>query len=332
MGREQPIKGAALPARISLRQTKPKSKNSFSVSKLPQVHDAELCNILRDERLDITIKKDAADKEQEEACDLDSFSEFDVDLAEFATSVESLLGSGVDEDNLGEVFNHKEEKENEIDAYVGEVAKSAMVKVKNEEEVDADADTVCHLESVFDMTSEDAFHWNNIESVLSLVQEEKKPMVASNSGSRKAIRCSHIFFYLRALATLSLTHSPLPPSLCAAAAFPSIVAAATLGLGEERERLTKGRARRRREAGGEGREEREGGGMREGGVRGGREERREVLPHRRRARIALLGSFAHHSLVVGTAGSSAPLRASTMSGCWNSGCSLLHLCVDIIEH
>ncbi|KAJ1437920.1 CCT domain [Sesbania bispinosa] len=146
--------------------------------------DAEPCNILRDERLDITIKKDAADEEQgEEACDLDSFSEFDVDLAEFAASVESLLGSGVDEDNLGEVFNHKEEKNEIIDAYVGEVSKSAMVKVKNEEEVDADADTVCHLESVFDMTSEGAFHWNNIESVLSPVQEEKEPMVASNSGS-----------------------------------------------------------------------------------------------------------------------------------------------------
>ena len=147
--------------------------------------DAELCNMYNEVRDE---KNHAAD---EEACDSDNFSEFlpsDMNLAEFAADVESLLGSGLDEDS-GEmkgskVFDCKEEVERE-DACVGEGTKSAMVKVKDEE---LDADTACHLESVFDMTS-DAFDWN-IESVLSPAaaphEEEEKavvPVAASNSSS-----------------------------------------------------------------------------------------------------------------------------------------------------
>ncbi|KAG5041699.1 hypothetical protein GLYMA_05G233700v4 [Glycine max] len=92
--------------------------------------------------------------------DLDSFS--DMDFAEFAADVESLL----------------DKEDDEISACVGggEGVQGAMVKVKDEEEIDGDV--ACYLESVFD----DAFHWNNIESVLSDAREEKEGVVACDGG------------------------------------------------------------------------------------------------------------------------------------------------------
>ncbi|KAE9607539.1 hypothetical protein Lal_00026544 [Lupinus albus] len=127
-------------------------------------NSADFCNIYNDE---VSIKNDAANDET--ACDLDSFSEFlasDMNLADFAADVESLLGTS-------EVFDCKEEDEMD-----GVRVKGAMVKVKDEE---LDEDTACHLDSVFDMTNE-AFDWN-IDSVLSTapaatLEEEEKVVVS----------------------------------------------------------------------------------------------------------------------------------------------------------
>lgn len=115
-----------------------------------------------------TVKNDAVDFE--EMCDLDSFCEFDVDLAEFAANVESLLGVGsseIQENSSGQVFDYKQE--NEMDA-----SKNEMLKVKDEELDD--------LESVFDMTSDEVFHWNIDHNDVSLAQQEKEFMPFSNSS------------------------------------------------------------------------------------------------------------------------------------------------------
>jgi len=115
-----------------------------------------------------TVKNDVVDFE--EMCDLDSFCEFDVDLAEFAANVESLLGVGsseIQENSSGQVFDYKQE--NEMDA-----SKNEMLKVKDEELDD--------LESVFDMTSDEVFHWNIDNNDVSLAQQEKEFMPLSNSS------------------------------------------------------------------------------------------------------------------------------------------------------
>ncbi|KAK2439465.1 hypothetical protein P8452_34936 [Trifolium repens] len=127
--------------------------------------DLENCN----------VKNDGADFE--EMCDLDSFCEFDVDLAEFAANVESLLGVGsnenIHENSSGQVFDYKQE--NEMDA-----SKNEVLKVKDEELDD--------LESVFDMTSDEVFHWNfdnnnNNNESLGHHQEKEFVMVSNNSES-----------------------------------------------------------------------------------------------------------------------------------------------------
>ncbi|KAI5382915.1 zinc finger protein CONSTANS-LIKE 16 [Lathyrus oleraceus] len=119
--------------------------------------DLENCN----------VKNDAADFE--DMCDLDSFCEFDVDLAEFAANVESLLGVGsseIHENSTEQVFDYKQE--NEMDP-----SKNEILKVKDEELDD--------LESVFDMTSDEVFHWN-MDHDESMVHQEKEFMPLSNSS------------------------------------------------------------------------------------------------------------------------------------------------------
>ncbi|KAG4999238.1 hypothetical protein JHK82_020414 [Glycine max] len=96
--------------------------------------------------------------------DLDSFS--DMDFSEFAADVEGRL----------------DKEDDEISAYVGggEGVQGVLAKVKGEEEIDGDV--ACYLESVFDMISDDAFHWNNIESVVSDAREEKGCVVPCDGG------------------------------------------------------------------------------------------------------------------------------------------------------
>ncbi|MED6132120.1 hypothetical protein PIB30_016333 [Stylosanthes scabra] len=134
--------------------------------------DAELCN----------------DNGNGGCCDdLESFSEFlpsDMDLAEFAADVETLLGSGIDEDNsVG--FGCKEEVQREEIAVNVNDGAMVMVKVKDEE---LDADTASHLQSVLDITNDDEFDWN-IESVLlpaETGEEEEKVIAAAAAASNNS--------------------------------------------------------------------------------------------------------------------------------------------------
>ncbi|KAL9324513.1 hypothetical protein ACSQ67_009370 [Phaseolus vulgaris] len=133
------------------------------------VFDAELCSVYNEVKEEVLAG--------EEVFDLENFScEFlpsDMDLAEFAADVESLLGNGADEDSSehvkgSEVVLDCKEEDDEMDACVDGVGeKDAMVKVKDEEELDAD--TSCHLDSIIlDM------NWNDIVESESLAEEQDK--------------------------------------------------------------------------------------------------------------------------------------------------------------
>lgn len=111
---------------------------------------------------------------EEDVCDLESFSEFDVDLAEFAANVESLLG--VNEDAAGQVlfdYNKQEDVTGQvlIDCKEeDEEAKSATVKVVKDE-----VDQFDDLESVFDLTNDEVvFHWNMYEEEDENLHQEKQ--------------------------------------------------------------------------------------------------------------------------------------------------------------
>ncbi|KAK7271256.1 hypothetical protein RJT34_26999 [Clitoria ternatea] len=163
------------------------------------VFDAELCSIYNNN--EVKNYDVVAGKEEEEAFDLDNFSsEFlpsDMDLAEFAADVESLLGNGIDEDlswnnnvkGSSELVDcKKEEEEEDIDAYVNELGAKggggAMAKVKDEEELDGDAP--CHLDSILHMNCE-ALNWSNIvDSEISPTQEEEEK-VEGKVGTKKEI-------------------------------------------------------------------------------------------------------------------------------------------------
>ncbi|XP_057447058.1 zinc finger protein CONSTANS-LIKE 16-like [Lotus japonicus] len=143
--------------------------------------DEGLCSIykdVKDERLEnTTIKSDVGGggDGEEKAFDLENFSSHflpsDMDLAEFAADVESLLG----EDSLkgSELVNCKDE--------LG----GAMVKVKDEE---LDADVACHLDSILEMNSSEVFDWNfESESLVAAEEEEKVavPLVESRGAKKK---------------------------------------------------------------------------------------------------------------------------------------------------
>ncbi|KAG4992007.1 hypothetical protein GLYMA_09G184600v4 [Glycine max] len=150
------------------------------------VFDAELCSIYNEVKDEVNVAGG------EVAFDLENFSsEFlptDMDLAEFSADVESLLGNGVDEDSPVKkgselvLLDCKEEGDDEMDACVNGIGanKDAMVKVKDEEELDADDDTACHLDSILDMNSE-AFNWNIAESESpAQAQEDEVSKVGTN--------------------------------------------------------------------------------------------------------------------------------------------------------
>ncbi|XP_047159130.1 zinc finger protein CONSTANS-LIKE 16-like [Vigna umbellata] len=147
------------------------------------VFDAELCSVYNEVKEEVLAG--------EEVFDLDNFSSellpSDMDLAEFAADVESLLGNGADEDSSEHVKGSEllldcKEEDEEMDACVDAVgAKETMVKVKDEEELDSD--TPCHLDSIIlDMNSE-AFNWNDIVGSESLAQEQEEE--ASTVGTDK---------------------------------------------------------------------------------------------------------------------------------------------------
>ena len=151
--------------------------------------DSELCSVyneVKDKILDTNMKNnDVGGADDEEApFDLDNFSELlpsDVDLAEFAADVESLLDEDSGAMKGPELLGCKQE--DEIHAFVG--AKGAtMVKVKDEE---LDDDMACNLDSILDMTGE-AFDWNIDSESMAVAaheEEEKVPVVASGSSANK---------------------------------------------------------------------------------------------------------------------------------------------------
>ncbi|KAL5161215.1 Zinc finger protein CONSTANS-LIKE 16 [Glycine soja] len=162
------------------------------------VFDAELCSIYNEVRDEVVAAG-------EEALDLENFSsEFlpsDTDLAEFTADVKSFLGNGADEDSPDDdehvkesellILDCKEEEgDEEMDECIDGVligAKDAMVKVKDEEELDADDDTACHLDSILDMNGE-AFNWNIVES--------ESPAQAQEDGVSKVGTKKDIFLRL----------------------------------------------------------------------------------------------------------------------------------------
>ncbi|CAJ1951897.1 unnamed protein product [Sphenostylis stenocarpa] len=146
------------------------------------VFDAELCSIYNEVKDEVLAG--------EEAFDLENFSsEFlpsDMDLAEFAADVESLLGNGADKDSSegvkgSELVLDCKEDDKMVACVDGLGAEEAMVKVKDEEELDVD--TPCHLDSIIlDMNSE-AFNWNDIVESDSLGQEQEEEL--SKVGTNK---------------------------------------------------------------------------------------------------------------------------------------------------
>ncbi|XP_028800136.1 zinc finger protein CONSTANS-LIKE 8 [Neltuma alba] len=126
----------------------------------------ELCNIyseVGDERLDVVMKKDDVNGGDDEGtCDLDNFSEFlasDMDLADFAADVESLLESGLDESAGAELLDCKQEEMMEaVEGTVGSSSdkKNTMVKIKDEQVVEANM--------VVGMTSK-ALNWNATQTI-----------------------------------------------------------------------------------------------------------------------------------------------------------------------
>lgn len=110
----------------------------------------ELCNIysceVGDERLEEVLNKNNGGDIDEGTCDLDNFSEFlasDMDLAEFAADVESLLESGFD-DNDDEsagselMLDCKQEEMMEaiLEGDLGTDKNSGVVKIKDEQIVE----------------------------------------------------------------------------------------------------------------------------------------------------------------------------------------------------
>ncbi|KAJ7975120.1 CONSTANS-like zinc finger protein [Quillaja saponaria] len=144
--------------------------------------DAQLCNNMTVMKLDLemregrldNMKKEVADgyRQDDETCDLDNFFGFlpwDMDLVEFAADVESLLGKGPVDVNSSEM---KESK----------LFDNSNVKVKYEE---GDDDEACHLESVFDMTSE-ALNWNLDYESPAMGDEEEGKLVITTWASQRS--------------------------------------------------------------------------------------------------------------------------------------------------
>ncbi|KAK7380041.1 hypothetical protein VNO78_32388 [Psophocarpus tetragonolobus] len=138
------------------------------------VFDAALCSIYNEVKDEVVAG--------EEAFDLENFSSdflpSDMDLAEFAADVESLLAIGDSSEHVKGsqlLLDSKEDME--------ACANDAMVKVKDEKEDDEEEELdACHLESILDVNSE-AFNWNIADSE-SPAQEQEE---VSKVGTKKDI-------------------------------------------------------------------------------------------------------------------------------------------------
>lgn len=166
---------------------------------------AQLCHIygeIGDERLD-TASTHVVNKDDEERCDLDNFPEFlasDMELAEFAADVESLLESGLVDDEPGgaQLFDCKQE-DREMEAYVGVGAQTAMLKIKDEQEVNEannnnKANTGVHLNWNADANSQSSpkgkvFLRLNYEDVISAWASQGCPWTTGNPPQLNSDDC-----------------------------------------------------------------------------------------------------------------------------------------------
>ncbi|XWS50723.1 hypothetical protein CRYUN_Cryun12cG0111700 [Craigia yunnanensis] len=141
---------------------------------------AELCNIISDGDEVAMVNEDGNlvvdGYEHERTCELDDglhgFLLSDMDFAEFAADVESLLGVGLDDGTCDikgiELLDCKEEKESNL------FRKRKIMKVKDEEEAEGIA--ACCFDSAFDVTRE-SLNWSSDYESPTIGEEEEEKVV-----------------------------------------------------------------------------------------------------------------------------------------------------------
>ncbi|KAK6276546.1 hypothetical protein POUND7_006255 [Theobroma cacao] len=148
---------------------------------------AELCNRVTSDGDEVAMVNEDGnfvidDYEREGTCELDDglhgFLPSDMDLADFAADVESLLGVGLDDDaccdTKGIELLHSKEEEGSNVLHEGKI-----VKVKDEEEVEGI--TACCFDSAFDVTRE-SLNWSyDYESPTIGEEEEEKVLPATET-------------------------------------------------------------------------------------------------------------------------------------------------------
>ncbi|XWS60948.1 hypothetical protein CRYUN_Cryun07bG0082900 [Craigia yunnanensis] len=143
---------------------------------------AELCNTVTSHGVEVAMVNEDGnlvvdDYEHEGTCELDDglhgFLPSDLDLAEFAADVESLLGAGVDEDTCCdikgiELLDCKEKDESNA------FHESKTMKVKDEEE--EEGITACCFDSTFDVTRA-SLNWSFDYESPTIGEEEEEKVV-----------------------------------------------------------------------------------------------------------------------------------------------------------
>ena len=105
---------------------------------------------------------------------LHGFLPSDMDLAEFAADIESLLGVGLDEDTCNikgiELLDCKEENESNV------FHEGKIMKVKDEEEEEEEGTAACCFDSAFDVTRE-SLNWSFDYKSPTIGDEEEEKVV-----------------------------------------------------------------------------------------------------------------------------------------------------------
>ena len=141
---------------------------------------AELCNIVTSDGDEVATSEDGNlvvdGYEHEGTCELDDglhgFLPSDMDLAEFAADIESLLGVGLDEGTCNikgiELLDWKEEDESNV------FHERKIMKVKDEEKEEGIA--ACCFDSAFDVTRE-SLNWSFDYKSPTIGDEEEEKVV-----------------------------------------------------------------------------------------------------------------------------------------------------------
>ncbi|CAN4088850.1 unnamed protein product [Withania somnifera] len=177
-GQRQKDEGNQVPE-IESEENSPDASEEQLLYRVPVLDpfEAELCTVL-DGNADVEILLNS-----EDACDdlnLPEFLSSDIELAEFAADVESLLG-----EDFGVIV---QEEESTVNAAIHEENKAIKMEVEDEE---MRAVVACHLDPELDMAKE-ALRWNFDEYYEQTVEQKvlataaKTEFVAEYSGSSKA--------------------------------------------------------------------------------------------------------------------------------------------------